>query len=164
MSSPVQDRRLHVCAAPSPVKAVYADGLATERGWWKPRRARVCEEQQRWVCLFKSLQSAEKRRGWRLLREEKKKRKNKTQSQLPLEIGSPPEWKCCGCCPEPTGGTSSWGSGKASLGSSHGLATSLLALPAGDLGRALDHLSIQELSSQTLPDSGRTLLPDVQAR
>lgn len=105
-----------------------------------------------------------KEKGVEAAERRKKKRKNKTQPQLPLEIGSPPEWKCCGCCPEHTGGTSSWGSGKVSLGSSHGLATSLLALPAGDLGRALGHLSIQELSSQTLPDSGRTLLPDVQAR
>lgn len=104
-----------------------------------------------------------KEKGWRLLG-------GKKQPQLPSETGLAPKWRHCGCCPEhrggtrAEGGTSSWGSEKISLGRSHGLATSLLALPAGDLGRALSYPSFQELSSQTLLDPGRTVLPDVWAR
>lgn len=44
------------------------------------------------------------------------------------------------------------------------MATPLLALHAGDLGRALSYPSPKQLSRQTLLDWGRTLLPDVWAR
>lgn len=42
--------------------------------------------------------------------------------------------------------------------------SSLLALHAGDLGRALSYSSPKQLSRQALLDPGRTLLPDVCAR
>ena len=41
------------------------------------------------------------------------------------------------------------------------MATSLLALHAGDLGRTLSYPSPKQLSRQTLLDWGMTLLPDV---
>lgn len=51
-----------------------------------------------------------------------------------------------------------------SLGRSHGPATSLLAVGSGDPGGALSYPSPQELSRESLLGSGRTVLPDVQAR